>query len=124
MPAVNATFIAFGFIGVLRPGLLRFAKGRTKGFPDCRTKPSCCLGLVFLVALGRFTARVCGANGVKVVLAYGYGAPELLSRLISSEPESEKEAARRAQEFSLRACAPGRARVTVADLAPMTGGRG
>jgi len=123
MPAVNATLITFGFIGVLLPGLLRFVKARTKDFPDYRTKPSFWLGLVFPVALGRFTARAGGAKEVKVALAYGYGPAALLSGLISSEPEREKEAVRGAQEFSLRACAPGRARVTVADLAPMTAGR-
>ena len=117
MPAVNATFITFGFIGVLLP----FIKGRTRDFPDYWTKPGFWLGL----ALGGFTARAGGANEVKAALAYGYGAPEVLSMLISSEPHGEKEAGRGAQEFSVcRACAPGRARVTVADLAPMTGGRG
>jgi hypothetical protein len=124
MPAVNATCIAFKWIGALLPGLLRFIKGGTKGFPDYWTKPSFWLGLVFLVALGSFTAWVGGANEVKVALAWGYGAPEVLWRLVSSEPEGEKEAVRRAQEFSLRACASSRARVTLAGLAPMTGGRG
>lgn len=124
MPPVNATCITFKWIGVLLPELLRFIKGRTKGFPDYWTKPGFWLGLVFLAVLRRFTALVGGANEVKVALAYGYGAAGLLPGLISSEPEGEKEAVRGAQEFSLRACAPGRARVTVADLAPMMGGRG
>jgi len=56
------------------------------------------------VALGSFTAWVGGAKEVKVALAYGYGAPEVLLRLISSEPEGEKEAVRGVQGFSLRAC--------------------
>jgi len=103
MPAVNATFIIFGCIGGFLPDLLRFIKGRTKGFPDYWSKPSFWLGLIFLVALGGFTAWVGGANEVKVALAYGYGAPEVLSRLIASEPEGEKEAVRGAPGFSLRA---------------------
>jgi hypothetical protein len=123
MPAVNATFITFGFIGVVLP----FIKGRTRDFPDYWTKPGFWLGL----ALGGFTAWAGGANEVKAALAYGYGVPEGLSMDISSEPQGDKEAGRGAQEFSLRACAPGGracapggARVTVADPAPMTGGRG
>jgi hypothetical protein len=124
MPGVNATSITLKWIGVLLPELLRFIKGRIKGFPDYWTKPGFWLGLVFLVALRSFTTWAVGANEVKVALAYGYGVPEVLLRLISSEPEGEKEAVRGAQEFSRRACASGRARVTLADLAPMTGGRG
>ena len=123
MPAVNATFITFGFIR----GLLPFITGRTRDFPDYCTRPGVWLGL----ELGGFTAWAGGANEVKAALAYGSGAPGVLSRLISPGPHGEKEAGRGAQEFSLRACAPGRracapgrARVTVADPAPMTGGRG
>ena len=123
MPAVNATFNAFGLIGVHLPDL-RFIKGRTRGSPDYRTKPGCWPGLVFRLAPGRFTARAGGANEVKAARAYRCGAAELPSGLISPEPDGEKEAARGAQEFSLRASAPGRATVTAADLAPMTGGRG
>lgn len=115
MPAVNATFMTSGFIGV-QP----FIKGRARDFPDYWTKPGFWLGL----APGGFTARAGSANEVKAAPAYGYGAPEVLSMLISSHPHGEKDAGRGAQELRLRACAPGRARVAVADLAPMTGGRG
>jgi hypothetical protein len=87
MPAVNATCITFKGIGVLLPELLRFSKGSPKGFPDCRTKPGFWLGLVFPVARGSFTALAGGANEVKIALANGYGAPEVLFWPISSEPE-------------------------------------
>ena len=62
MPAVNATFITFGFTGVLP-----FIKGKTRDFPGYRTKPGCWPGL----APGGFTARICGANEVKAALPYG-----------------------------------------------------
>ncbi|GAA3077424.1 hypothetical protein [Streptosporangium carneum] len=100
MPTANNTLIFFGLLGGLLPDLLRFIKGRNQGFPDYWRKSSFWLGLILLMLLGGFAAWIGRADEVTEALAYGYGAPEILSRILGKDPETE---ATRGGKFRLRA---------------------
>ena len=98
MPSVGVSFIVLGCIGGFIPDVLRLIKGRYKAFPGYLRQPSFWVGLALLVALGGLAAWIGDAHDAKQALAYGFGAPQLISTLASSQGEP---AARRGA-FSLR----------------------
>jgi hypothetical protein len=100
MPSVNVPLIILGCIGGLLPDVLRLVKGRYKGFSSYWREPSYWLGLMLLIALGGFAAWIGEAKEAVQALAYGFGAPEVITKLLSSGPE--ETAVRGAREFSLR----------------------
>jgi hypothetical protein len=73
--------IAFGCIGGFLPDVLRIIKGRYESTPGYLKSGTFYLGLVLLVALGGFAAWLLGANEIKEAVAYGFAAPELISKL-------------------------------------------
>jgi hypothetical protein len=100
MPDVERSLIILGCIGGLIPDVLRLIRARYQGLPAYFKQPSFWLGLVFLVAVGGLAAWIGEAQDAKQALAYGFGAPEVISRFLSSTPE--QPAFRSAEEFSLR----------------------
>ena len=85
MAPIDWTFVAFGAVGGLLPDAVRFAKNRQQGFPDWFRKIGYWAGLLLLVVLGGFVAWLGRANSVQAALAMGYAAPEIVSRLGSSD---------------------------------------
>src|SRR5687768_15305792 len=83
MPDVHWSLIAFGCVGGLFPDILRIIQNRhdTARLEYLRT-----FGfwgaLVLLIAIGGFLSWLLGAADVKQALAYGFGGPEILSKLL------------------------------------------
>jgi len=76
--------ILFGCIGGLIPDALRFIKGRYElSIPAYLSKPNFWIGIILLIAVGGFCTWLIGPANVKEALAYGFSAPELLSKLFS-----------------------------------------
>lgn len=73
--------IAFGCIGGFLPDVLRIIKGRHDAAPGYLKSGTFYLGLALLVALGGFAAWLFGANEAKEAVAYGFAAPEIISKL-------------------------------------------
>jgi hypothetical protein len=99
MPPLQWNMVVLGCIGGLLPDVIRFVKGRFRGsFPGYLKRPMFWFGLLLLIALGGFAAWLLGASDAKQAIAYGFGAPELLSKL-ASKPVSDAD---RKLGFSLR----------------------
>jgi hypothetical protein len=76
---------ALGVVGGAIPDVIRIIQNRYQAhLPDYLKTPSFWLGFVFLLLLGGAAAWIGGATDVKSALAFGFGAPELVSRLLSS----------------------------------------
>jgi hypothetical protein len=83
---VDWTLIGLGCLGGALPDIIRIAKGRyTAELPAYLWSLNFWLGFVFLVGLGGFAAWIGGATATKDALAFGFGAPELLSRVLSGD---------------------------------------
>jgi hypothetical protein len=96
--------VALGCAGGLIPDVIRIIKSRHKNrIPSYLKHFNFWFGLILLIALGGFAAWFLGAEKAKEALAYGYAAPELISRVLS---ESATEPADRGDEsaFSLLKC--------------------
>jgi hypothetical protein len=84
---IDWTMIGIGCGGGAIPDIIRFAKGRYKEeLPAHYKSLNFWIGFAFLVALGGLAAGLGGATDPKAALAYGFGAPEIISRLLSSGP--------------------------------------
>ena len=93
--------VALGCVGGLIPDALRIIKSRHKRkIPAYLKHFNFWFGFILLIALGGFAAWFLGAEKAKEALAYGYAAPELISRVFS---ERTTEPADRGDEgtFSL-----------------------
>lgn len=77
-------FVAVGCAGALLPDLIRIAKNRyDPGLPAYLKSPNFLLGLLVLIILGGIAAIVVQPMTWHAALAYGYAAPELISRALS-----------------------------------------
>lgn len=94
MPAFNGFFVTIGVLGGLLPDLIRFVKGRHKGFPDWFSQPGYWVGLLILLVLGGIAAWLGQPSQWKQALAMGYAAPEVLSRLVGDDALIVKEGSR------------------------------
>jgi hypothetical protein len=84
---MSLSIIALGCLGGALPDVIRVIQNRYKTeLPDYLISKNFLLGFVLLVALGGFAAWLGGAKAVKEALAYGYGAPEIISRMLSGKP--------------------------------------
>lgn len=82
----TGTEILYGCIGGLIPDTLRFIKNRhRKSFPRYFSYPRFWVGLALLAAAGALTCVVLNPDEVTEALAYGFAAPEILSKLASEE---------------------------------------
>ena len=83
----------YGAIGALLPDVIRIIKDRHNvALPPYLKSLNFYLGLLFAVALGAGVSVVLAPTDLKAALAYGFGAPEIVTRLLS-EPASPKAAA-------------------------------
>jgi hypothetical protein len=85
MPEFRVSLIACGCIGALLPDIIRLIKNRyDPTVPGYLKGIKFWISLLFLVLIGGLATWLSNAHEVKEALAYGYGAPEFLSRLLSS----------------------------------------
>ena len=82
MPAVDWTMVAFGCIGGLLPDILRVIQGRHGAVPAYLKSPMFWISLILLALLGGLAAWLLAASDVKQALAFGFGAPEIISKLL------------------------------------------
>src|SRR4051794_20738137 len=85
MPDFNNVLVALGALGGLLPDVIRFVKGREKGFPEWFRLIGYWIGLALLVVLGGLAAWLGQATDWQSAIAMGYAGPEIVSRLFSSE---------------------------------------
>lgn len=104
----NWMYVAVGCLAGLLPDILRFVKERHNA--PAMTYLSTWqfwVGVLLLVLLGGVAAALAKAATMLQAVAYGYAAPEFISRLVSEQgPPSDKNGPRPAavapQSFSLR----------------------
>jgi hypothetical protein len=76
-----------GCAGGLIPDAIRIIGNRHQTeLPDYLKTLNFLIGLTLLVLLGGLAAWLGGATDAKSALAFGFGAPEIVSRLLSSGP--------------------------------------
>jgi hypothetical protein len=92
--------IVWGCVGGALPDVVRIIRGRYSDMPGYLRAPMFWFGLLLLIALGGFVAWLGAAKEIKEALAYGYGGPEVLSRLLSVK-DSGSAADRGVGEFRL-----------------------
>jgi hypothetical protein len=81
----NLGLIALGAVGGALPDIIRITKGmHDPAIPTYLKSMNFYLGFVLLMGLGCLAAWLGQASAPKEALAYGYGAPELISRLLSN----------------------------------------
>jgi hypothetical protein len=103
MPPVHTSLILFGCLGGLLPDVLRLIRSRYDGaLPAYLRSGAFWLGLALLAVVGGFTAWLAGATEIQQALAYGFGAPEVISRLAANPRSAERALPRGAPSFSLR----------------------
>lgn len=84
----DSIIILIGCLGGLIPDMLRIVKGRHEAkLPEYLRYANFWLGLILLVVIGGLAAWLAEATEVKQALAYGYAAPELISRIFSKTNE-------------------------------------
>lgn len=84
--------IVLGGVGGLIPDVIRIVRGmHDPSVPAYVKSGNFYLGLIFLVALGCLAAWLLGALQPKQALAYGYGAPELLTRFFASSAQDRAQ---------------------------------
>jgi hypothetical protein len=85
-----------GLAGAALPDVIRLIKGRYDGpLPTYFSSPSFFVGFPLLVGLGALAVYLGQPSSVKEALAYGFGAPELVSRIFAqSGTQSGKQADR------------------------------
>lgn len=102
MPTIDWTMILIGCAGGLIPDALRIIKNRYEPqVPEYLRSFAFWLGLLLLVILGGLAAWLGGAANVKQALAYGFAAPEFISRILSGG-EAATPAAEGEGKLSLR----------------------
>ena len=82
-------FFVLGCLGGLVPDALRLIKGRHEpNLPGYVRSANFWVGLLLLVFLGGLASWLLQANTVQSALAYGFGAPEILSRLLATSTQA------------------------------------
>lgn len=83
---MNWSIVALGCLGGALPDLIRIIQNRYKTeLPDYLKSINFAIGFILLIALGGFAAWLGEAKAVKEALAYGFGAPEIISRMLSGK---------------------------------------
>jgi hypothetical protein len=79
------TVIGLGCLGGAIPDVIRLVQGRyNQDLPNYLRQPNFWIGFVLLIVIGGLAAWLGDATGLKEALAYGYAAPELIARFLSS----------------------------------------
>lgn len=83
MPELKWSFVILGCLGGLLPDILRIIQTRHDLTGPAYIKSTkFWIGLVLLVAIGGLASWLLGASDFKQAIAYGFGAPELFSRVL------------------------------------------
>jgi hypothetical protein len=83
---VDWQILVVGCLGGLIPDALRLIQGRYAGsLPAYLSTPNFWVGLILLVLIAGLVTWFVPARDFKEALAFGYGAPEFLSRLLSND---------------------------------------
>jgi hypothetical protein len=83
MPEIKVGMIVCGAIGGLIPDILRIIQNRyDASIPEYLKSGKFYLSLFFLLLIGGALAWILGASEIKQALAYGFGGPEVISRLL------------------------------------------
>lgn len=83
---MNWSMVALGCLGGAVPDAIRLIQNRYKTeLPDYLKSINFVIGFVLLVALGGFAAWLGEAKAVREALAFGFGAPEIVSRALSGK---------------------------------------
>ena len=86
--------VVCGCVGGLLPDVLRLVNTRYESGPVAYLRSArFWVSLGLLVAVGGFAAWVLGATNPKEAVAYGFSAPELLSRLLAEPPARPEDVA-------------------------------
>lgn len=84
---MNWTMILLGCAGGALPDIIRIVKGRySTELPDYLKSLNFWIGFALLIILGGLAALLGDAKGAKEALAFGFAAPEIISRALSGEP--------------------------------------
>ena len=76
--------LLWGALGGMLPDVIRLVRQRhNAGLPAYLTRANFYVGLALAMVLGAAAATLLHAGSVAEALAYGFGAPELLTRLLS-----------------------------------------
>jgi len=76
--------LLWGALGGMLPDVIRLVRQRhNEALPPYLKRGNFYVGLALAVVLGAATAALLEAGSVAEALAYGFGAPELLTRLLS-----------------------------------------
>jgi purine-cytosine permease-like protein len=100
MHPFNWVIVGLGCLGGLIPDLLRFIKGRYEKPASYLSYWNFLLGLVLLIILGGVIAWLLGAENATQALAYGFGGPEIIRKVLS-EPGPVSGVDRGAGGFTL-----------------------
>jgi hypothetical protein len=80
----------FGVVGGAIPDAIRIIQGRYKlTLPDYLKRFNFWLGFILLLAIGGLVAWLGKSQSIQEALAYGFAAPEILSRLLSTSTPSD-----------------------------------
>jgi hypothetical protein len=90
--------VLWGCLGGLIPDVLRFIKNMHELPEQFYGRWNFWVGLLFLIALGGLSAYLLNAADPKQALAYGFGAPEIISKLLSKSGGIDRGAG----DFNLR----------------------
>ncbi len=90
MPPFDVPFIILGILGGALPDILRIIKTRhEKNLPTYLKSANFWLGFFLLLAIGGLAAWLLAAKDAKQALAFGFSAPEILSKLLAN-PKVER----------------------------------
>jgi hypothetical protein len=88
MPPFSWPFVVLGLVGGLIPDAVRLIKNRHEtDVPAYLRRFNFWLGLFLLILMGGAAAWLLGAATSKEALAYGYSAPELVSKVLAKTGE-------------------------------------
>jgi hypothetical protein len=83
---IDWTLVGLGCLGGMLPDIIRIIKNRYQAeLPDYLWHGNFWLGFFFLVFLGGLAAWLGAAKEYKDALAFGFAAPEFVSRLLSGD---------------------------------------
>jgi hypothetical protein len=91
---MGMALIVIGGLGGVIPDVVRLIKGmHDPAVPAYVKSAPFYIGLVLLIGLGCLAAWLAGATNAKEALAYGYGAPELVTKILGSSDSARARGA-------------------------------
>ena len=86
------SLIGLGCLGGAIPDVIRLIKGRYKmEMPKYLSSAVFWVGFLLLIGLGGLAAWIGNATGSKEALAFGFGAPEFISKVLATGSQEKGE---------------------------------